>query len=478
VQTLCRTRRIIITVTIIFLFIAGAHAEFVFKKDGAIIQGKVVGESGTSVTILMPDKKREIIPRKDIMRILYTDLYMGKVYLRMTNGETQEGYVVDEDQKSYIVRKEINNPDEMTILRAKVMYIARSNPTDLVGTANRYEIQLKWNAPYIPGKKYFIYLKKSGDADFIKADEVAGTKHILAKLMSSTTYRIYITSIDGAGIESLPSEQIEVTTLNNPPTAPGEIRKEKMESIDPGKSGINVSWNPSTDSDGEIAEYRIFKIPNNGDDVRLATTEKTELFISDTDLTDSYRIRIVAVDNKGAESESAVLATRMAFIGGKTPFIRIRPLFVYPFGKMGKIYGAGFGSGIGVFASDFIFQNSQIGIETGYIYWTGRKSDFKYMNMIPFQLSFGYHFFATEHLLFTPSISAGMVYMSTRYKNAAFVMTTKDAIEPIAAISLSCEYLLTSQLYLFAGGDYSVIYEKSGMQSFAGAHIGAGYKLF
>ena len=239
--------RIAMAVCVCLAGMSFADAEYIFKKDGPIIEGKIISEVGTSITIMTPDKKRQVIQRKDIMRVLYTSLYMGKVFVRMTTGETQEGYVVDEDRDNYFVRKNIDKPEEMKIPRAKVMFIARSNPTDLVGTATHHEISLKWSAPYIPGKKYQVYLKAPNEKEFSKLTQVSGTSYTLSKLKSNSTFRIYITSIDGEGVESLPSEQIEVTTLNIPPSEPGNILKELISNIDPKKAGIRLSWDASQD---------------------------------------------------------------------------------------------------------------------------------------------------------------------------------------------------------------------------------------
>jgi hypothetical protein len=357
------------------------------------------------------------------------------------------------------------------------MYIARSNPTDLTGTAKYFEIQLKWNAPYIPGKKYNIYLKRPWDDEFEKVTEVSGTSYTLSKLKSDTAYRIYITSVDAAGTESLPSEQIELTTLNQQPNAPDKLIRQTIEDKDPAKSGVLLSWNQSNDPDGQVVEYRIFKKPSGGELLKLGIAKKTEFFIADTDMADADYIMVKAVDNNGVESDESISRDKTIF-GGNEICIRIKPLFVYPFGTMGKVYGAGVGTGFGLFANNYLFKHSQFGIETGYIYWSGKRDTIKRMDMIPLQLSVGYHFIATSMLSITPSIGAGYVFMSTSYTDAAFQKKSKTGYEPLFTASLSAEYLLTPRLYIFAGGDYNAIYETSGLKSFASAHIGAGYQLF
>lgn len=45
-------------------------AEFVFLKDGSIVEGAIISDAANSVTLRQSDKKIKQIPRNDIMRIL------------------------------------------------------------------------------------------------------------------------------------------------------------------------------------------------------------------------------------------------------------------------------------------------------------------------------------------------------------------------------------------------------------------------
>lgn len=78
--------------------------EYVFLKDGHIREGTIVSENATSVVLRTADKKREVIQRRDIMRLLYTELYMGRVYVQKADGKGVVGYMVDEDRKTYTFR--------------------------------------------------------------------------------------------------------------------------------------------------------------------------------------------------------------------------------------------------------------------------------------------------------------------------------------------------------------------------------------
>jgi hypothetical protein len=108
---------------------AQGRSEYLFKKDGSIIHGKITRENAKSVTIKAASGPAAQVERSDIMRILYTELYMGKVYIRLTTGKVLDGYMVDEDQTTYTFRKELYRPEEFTLPRSKVMFLVRSNPT-------------------------------------------------------------------------------------------------------------------------------------------------------------------------------------------------------------------------------------------------------------------------------------------------------------------------------------------------------------
>ncbi|PKL17116.1 MAG: hypothetical protein CVV49_12960, partial [Spirochaetae bacterium HGW-Spirochaetae-5] len=81
-----------------------AAAEAVFLKDGSIIDGTIISDAASSVTLRLADKKTKQIPRSDIMRILYTELKMGKIYIQKRDGKGVVAYMVDEDRESYTFR--------------------------------------------------------------------------------------------------------------------------------------------------------------------------------------------------------------------------------------------------------------------------------------------------------------------------------------------------------------------------------------
>lgn len=87
------------------------NAEYVFLKNGEIKQGSVASDNASSIILRSKNNKTETINRSEIMRLLYTELYMGKVYVQKTDGKNEICYMVDEDRDTYTFRKDLNNLD-------------------------------------------------------------------------------------------------------------------------------------------------------------------------------------------------------------------------------------------------------------------------------------------------------------------------------------------------------------------------------
>jgi hypothetical protein len=455
---------------LIVLVSVQANAEIIFKKDGSIINGKVAVDGATSLTVVTSDGKSQTIPRNQIMRVLYTKIYLGKVYIRLTNGTTQEGYVVDEDQENYFVRKELNKIDEIKVQRSKVMFIARTNPTDLVGIAEKTRVKLKWSAPYIPGKNYRVYAKQVKEKDFILADEVSSESCNVTGLRSNSRYMLYVTSVDNAGVESLPSDVIEVMTLNNPPSKTGSIKKEVKAGSSQGRSLLNLEWEPAVDTDGEVVEYKVFTISN--DDVLqdAGTTKNSQFVLKDIEVEKIKKIVLRAVDNMGDVSEKSYYLT-------KPVSVTLKPQFSYPIGKMGDLFGVGYGAASGIYLSNLLFDDTLIGFEAGFLRFSNKNENIDYMNMFTSTALGGYRYYFTGRFSTSAMLGFGFVYMSTPYQNAAYQKVIMSGWEPVITGSLSAEYILFEKVNASFSVGYSSIYEKNGLKGFVNATIGAGYRI-
>ncbi len=147
--------------TIALLFALGGTgdllSENIFLKDGRIINGSITGDAAKSITVRKADGKSEVISRDNILRILYTELAMGKIHVQMRDGSNFEAFIVDEDQKSFTFRKVLLSPDELKVDRSDILFISERNPSGLKGTPDTGSIELSWFPPYNPVKHYLVY---------------------------------------------------------------------------------------------------------------------------------------------------------------------------------------------------------------------------------------------------------------------------------------------------------------------------------
>jgi hypothetical protein len=82
-----------------------------------------------------------------------------------------------------------------------------------VGTAVKHQVSLSWAPPAnspVPVTGYNIY-RATGTSSFHVLNSSATTAYVDQTVSATTTYTYYVTSTDGAGTESAPSNQVTVT---------------------------------------------------------------------------------------------------------------------------------------------------------------------------------------------------------------------------------------------------------------------------
>ncbi|MBN2159387.1 MAG: hypothetical protein JW807_08315 [Spirochaetes bacterium] len=112
-------------------------AEHLFLKNGSIVECKILHETPEAYTVRVKGSLKKVYSRNEIMRVLYTKLYLGKVYIYKTDGSILEGHIVEEDQNNFTVRTDINRPAEFTIKRADVSFISRKKPAGAGSSVTR-----------------------------------------------------------------------------------------------------------------------------------------------------------------------------------------------------------------------------------------------------------------------------------------------------------------------------------------------------
>lgn len=109
---------------------SASYPESVFMKNGTIAEGRISGGDDNKIYIDLISGESMDIERKDILRVLVHDRYKDKIYLTKTDGETVEGYIVNEDNDIYTLRTSLNSTDETGIQRDKVETISTKKASE------------------------------------------------------------------------------------------------------------------------------------------------------------------------------------------------------------------------------------------------------------------------------------------------------------------------------------------------------------
>ncbi len=439
-----------------------AFGENVFLRDGGIINGSITRESALTVTVRKKDGKSETIPRGRIMRILYTELNMGKIHVQMRNGKNFEAYIVDEDQKTYTFRKELTSPQEETVKRSEVLFIAERNPSGLAGTAETDSASLTWYPPYNPVKHYRLYVSEKGKSDFRALAESRRTSYTVRDLRSNSAYVFKVTAIDGKNEESLPSNELELVTKNIRPNTPGEITAMKSAPGSDGAITATLRWQVATDPDGTIAGYSVYRHTEQGKkrEAKVAAAEYTAHGLVPTV---RNRFEITSVDDRGDESEDSA-----DIIVGVAPwswFVEARFDYVIPQGTFSDLYGPGYGGTLTAGMSGLPLDGLDLGVTAGCWYFEGEYRDTDSAWIAPVLAALRYRLNLFGGLYAVPAVELGYAYCRTTFKkrNAstfALDTVTESAFEPMGIAGLSLLRRITDTISLTAGGRYGVIYEQ------------------
>lgn len=463
-------KKSIITI-MLMLFACSVYAEYVFLRDGAIIQGKIISDSATTIIITDKKNKRQTIARNNIIRILYTDIYLGKIYVQKTDGKNEICYMVDEDRDTYTFRRELYSPEEFTLRRDQVLFIARGNPTGLEGEPGTDTIDLKWMAPYNPVTKYRVYMKGPGDREFKASAETKKKNYSFEKLNSNTKYIFYVKAIDASGSESLPSNELTVTTLNIKPGRPVKLRYESRKIKMTGKEGKDkekscdfIMWDSVTDPDGTTSGYNIY-LHVDGKDKKLATVTGTEYGIPDG--ISVYDLRIAAVDDRNDESPLSRIRHSRAVKAG------IEPLCLVPMGCLADMFNAGSGAEVYLSEKNFLMPNLELGFSAGAVSLPGKDTDkIEDMLLVPVTADAGYHFVVSEFFTVMPCISLGYAFMDVNYISV-YEKKNSKTWEPFVRAGAMLNYEF-EDLQLSWGIKYGFIYETSEVKPFVELLLRAG----
>jgi hypothetical protein len=468
------------TVFVFVLFIINiavfGSAEYVFKKDGSIIKGKILRDENLFLTIRSEDGKTERIGRKEIMRVLYTNLNMGKIYVQKRNGESLKVYMVDEDRDTYTFRYVIDNSDEFKVKRSDILFIAERNPSGLRGTSGYTDILLEWYPPIDKMKYFNVYIKTKNDDKYSIAGSSKENLYKLKNLTGNMKYYILVTGVDESGSETTPSNELQISTLNLSPDAPGGIRV-----IPQGDDSVTIKWQAAEDPDGVVVKYRIYTFK---DDKKILVGETTELAFTINGIKSADRVMVNSVDDAGAESStesmrsSQVDSMRLCF----------SPVIIYPLGDFGEMGEAGYGGLFLFMKYNVLFKGSAAGLESGYFYIPGRNSietegqNVHRFQIFPALIKTGYIFTLSENLVITPSFSAGVAYVDLTYTSRdrkTSVDTEKElkGFDLLAVGNMSLDYSLSDNMFIGFTFSYGALIESKKNMQFAVCGINSGLRF-
>jgi len=461
------------SVVLFVFFIMGsfhidAAAEYVFKKDGAIIKGSILRDDPSFLLIKSDKGAAERVSRNDIMRILYTDLYMGKVYVRLTSGEVVEGYQVDEDRDNYVFRKIITSPEEFTLSRKKVMFIARTNPTDLVSDESIEKIIMRWSPPFKPAKLYRVYVRENRKGETFKViGETDDTEYTLKKLAKSASYEVYVTAIGDTGEESLPSEKI---ITNTRPVSPEDLVMSESKSGDGKTVTLTMNWKPVKDTASRVKSYTIYRLDGK-ERKKLGNVTGNEYIIKDFPSEGKHWFAVVSVNDLGTESADV----KAVYDAGYRIYARASGAYLVPNGDLGVIADSGYGGLVDLAMGGRYFS---AGIETGYLKFSGADDEIENMALFPILATADYRVPLLFTLAVRPAVKAGTAYVMTEYikhdKDDPSETETleKNGFDPMASAGLYLDYGLIYGISLCGGAEYSVIFQESGRMSFISYAVG------
>ncbi len=462
------------------------QAELIFLKNGSIKKGTIIRDRNISIQVKLENGSVQEINRAGILRVLYTNIYLGKRFIRLTNGESFEAYLVDEDAEHYVFRDDIDKPEEYKIKRGDVLFMTRSNPTGLRGLSYATSISLTWNAPYRPPKRYNVYIKDRRYEKFKKIGSTGRKHYTVRGLKKKTFYYIMVTAIDRDNNESVPSNVIRVKT-NIPPVPPKDSTITKKKDKLGKRLTVTLIWDKSEDQDGRVTGYAVYQ--RKGKRLKeMAKTGKNSYTITGLDSEKDHEFIIRAVDNDGRESDDITLTT-----GSPVRFrISAQGLYAYPLRNFGTIARHGFGGIVKLDLVNAFARGLTFGIGAGCIYFMG-KGDMDREFMMPAFLSIGYNFKISRSFYIAPFVSGGAAYsviyaMKERIPltfNADMSIKTlpiermgqKRGFTPLVSGGLEFAFILKNNLLINIKAEYWALIEKSAIMDFVSGTVGLGLRF-
>lgn len=462
---------------LILLIQVDLFAEFIFLKDGDIVEGKIIRQTGSYVTIRKKDGSVVKFNNKKVLRVLYADLNKVKLYCQKRDGTSFVAYLVAEDRDKYTFRKELYKPEEFTVARKDILFMAEKNPSGLKGRALPKSVKLSWLAPYGQVKKYNIYMKKNKEDDYKIVATTKDKEITISGLEMQTSYFFIVRAVDDTDYETNPSNEINIVTTSSLPSAPKVKVKKDAD------GNYYLTWEKSIDEDGDIVGYRIYK-EKNGEYSLLKETKDLHYTVSNDVDFDTIHVR--AYDENDDES-------RLSEYRGNI-LITVAGEYFMPMSDMADLAESGYGMSLSLSRRDTFMNNLTFGLKSGYSVYEGKdgiedNSNMTSLSIVPLTIfaeyKFSLYFNRFNHfdvVSITPRVSLGGLAMFMDYElldTNGDVDETKSAtvIDPLLSVGVFLEIGVSRHFYFIAGAEYTYLIDFSGQYAMASGTFGVGFRF-
>jgi len=419
-------KRIGIISLVILIFVTSVcplGAAWIFHTDGSIIEGKIVRQTATRVTVKLPDGKKRTIEGRDIMRIRERDTVRKDVYvLNTADGSLFVTNIVDETAKRLIARASLFSPEETSYEKDTFIAAQSRRSCAIEGIAGANDLSLEWAAS--PEDKSYMIFTAAENGAFTLAGKSERAQFVLKNLKGNSPYDVMIGVIDSKGKFHVSDEAARFMTGNKRPAAPENLR-----CVRNSKGGFDLTWDTSSDDDGSIAEYRVYSVKGASRTVIGSPVDAAFTF-PETVEDGALNLRVSAVDDRGTESllsEPVVSReTRVADFG-------VRPFYMYPVRSLRDYYAYGCGAFFNAGRENIFTRGTYFGFALGGAHLAG-KSDRK-ADLFAALLEAGYGKRVRGPFALSATLSAGAGYYSGKTYGSSF-----QRYVPVGMVSISPEY--------------------------------------
>lgn len=400
---------------------------------------------------------------------------MGRVKIKKRDGVEFEAFIVDEDRDSYLFRWNLSKTDEFRLKRSEIFQISRLEPSSLKAEILKDRVNFTWEPPYAKVKEYRIY-SRTGSDNFILTAVSKNEKCTIFGLKEKTPYTIIVRAIDLNGSESEPSNEVKITLTDLKPAPPSGLACETIKSSDGNSLSAELKWKHG--NSGKKITYRIYKLADETEILAGETTDN-DYIIYALPSESIHGFYITASDSSGNISDrSKTVYTK----GSIKPQISAGISLLLPFGRLGDICSAGYGIDFSYTAENAFINYLRISARAGVNYFLTESEMFDYVLILPVTCNFGYSFYITPEIYFTPELGGGVSYniisYDAGYRSASDVAeySSSTSVRPVIDSSVSFSWRASSDFELLFQIGYMLILDSS-IYHYSSISAGSSYRF-